>query len=65
VAGVRLLHTIHRKRADRVYAQLVKLGIMACAFIGHQCLAHRLALLFTLLKSQPAKDNSQPLAPRC
>ena len=38
VTGISLLHGIHRKRPDGVYAQLVKLG----AFIGLQCLAHQL-----------------------
>jgi hypothetical protein len=43
VAGISLLDSIHRKRPDGVYAQLVKLG----AFIGLQCLAHQL-LSFSL-----------------
>jgi len=56
MAGIRLLDAIHRKSPDSVYAQLVKLGIVGCRFIGSSCLAHLLTLLF----NDVASETNQP-----
>jgi hypothetical protein len=56
--GVGLLYRVHRQRANRIYAQLVKAGVVVRALVSHQCLAHSSISFSVEATQRQPKDNS-------
>src|ERR1043165_8969536 len=61
MARVGLLHGVHRQRAHRVDAQLVKMAIVSRGVGGHGRCTHN--LLFSLLRNSLKKFWKEPYTP--
>src|SRR5437588_11454722 len=61
MAGVGLLHGVHRQRANRVDAQLVKFAIVSWGVGGHRRCTHN--LLISLLRNSLKKFWKEPYSP--